>query len=373
MLQYRSGWNPSASLFSAHFPPNLGIDHAPSYFGEFQFYRRGEWAITHPLAYGAGPNFDGRGTNSMLIGGLPWGLFSFSEFRKAVAADWTEDWAFIAGTAGGQVVGKGYWKPPPPFLREWTRSLVYLPSQDTIVVHDRVNALDPRKLDMSRYRRDIQAQISAIPALEQWTIHASSEPSVRPGLAEWELPSKEHVRVHTLLPRDCRSAVLDERTTWPGREIRDSEKKFLVRLTPAVDSPWDTFLNVIQVGAEHRSSPRLIRSEGGEAEGVLLEEDGAKAVLLVFNGQPGPELPGGTFTPERAKAFSAARLTRKAWSLHFDTPSASTMILAFHLDPDLAWSATLDGESVPVAKRPSGVFSLRVGSQGAHLLRVTPD
>ena len=99
MLQVRSGWDASASLFSAHFPPNLNIDHAPSYFGEFQLYRRGEWAITHPLGYGAFPSFDGRGTNSMLVGGLPWGLFSFAEYRQALAADWTEDWAFIAGTA----------------------------------------------------------------------------------------------------------------------------------------------------------------------------------------------------------------------------------------------------------------------------------
>jgi hypothetical protein len=307
----------------------------------------------------------------MLIGGLPSGLSSFSEFRQALAADWTADWAFIAGTAGGQVVARGLWKPPPPFLREWTRSLVYLSHLDAIVVHDRVNALDPRKLGLSGYRREIQAQISAIPALKQWTIHASSEPSVRPGLAEWELPSKERVRVYTLLPQGYRSAVADEKMTWPEKRLIDTEKKFLVRLTPSADSTWDTLLNVIQVGAERRP-PQLVRSERGEAEGVLLQEDGAKAVLLVFNAQPGPELPGGSYTPERDRAFRTARLTRKAWSLGFDSPSAATTILAFHLDPDLAWSATVDGKPAPASKRPSGVLSLVVRGSGIHELHVNP-
>ena len=154
MLQYRSGWEPSASLFSAHFPPALGIDHAPSYFGEFQLYRKGEWAVTHPLSYG-GPGYDGRGTNSMLIGGLPWGLLSFIEFRRSLVSDWAENWAFIAGTTGGQIAQKGSWNPPPTFLREWTRSLFYLPGFDAIVVHDRVDAEDPRRLPMGGYRPKI--------------------------------------------------------------------------------------------------------------------------------------------------------------------------------------------------------------------------
>ncbi len=205
MLQYRSGWDPSASLFSAHFPPGLGIDHAPSYFGEFQLYRRGEWAVTHPLSYG-GPGLDGRGTNSMLVGGLPWSLHSFVEFRRAVSADWADDWAFIAGTAGGRVVAKKYWDPPPTFLREWTRSLFYLPGLDVVVVHDRVDADDPRRLPLTRYRAELAAAIQAIPALKQWFLHATAPPRpAGPDALEWDLQSGETVRLLTLLPPDRRT------------------------------------------------------------------------------------------------------------------------------------------------------------------------
>ncbi len=370
MLQYRTGWEPSSSLFSAHFPPVLGVDHAPSYFGEFQLYRDGEWAVTHPLTYG-GPGYDDQGTNSMLIGGLPSGYSSFIEFRRTVATDTSDDFAFIAGTTGGRVAAKGSWNPPPTFLREWTRSIFYVPALDAIVVHDRVDSDDPRRLPMGGYRAAVANVIRAIPALKEWRLHATAQPRAAGDAVQWDLPSGEPVRLHALLPQDRQITILNEKELWPGKSVVASEKAFTVRVTPASDRPWDTFLNVIQVGGADVAAS-IVRSEGGEAEGVALAGPRGERLILLFNARPGAGLAGEPFSAENAAGFEKARLMRQPFTVALESSWSPATVYALHLDPALSWSVNADGGSVSWNRRDSGVVAVKVTGPGGSRLTFRP-
>ena len=251
MLIVRDGWSDTSTLVAVHMPTNHGsVDHQVSYFGDFQMYRKRTWAMTHPLSY-AGPSLRGEGTNTMIIGSFS----SMPQFKRVTAYEHGVDgvYTYLAGTTGGQKSAEGAYDPPPTFLHEWTRSVVYLPSSDqrsdTLVVYDRTNAHNPVELPkFNRYRRaspDEQGRILGMPALKQWVIHAPVDPTLTTDGISWYLADGQHVEVSTLLPQPQRRIVYDERTLWPSR-VPPAEKKWQVRILPMVDQQWDTFLNVVQ-------------------------------------------------------------------------------------------------------------------------------
>jgi hypothetical protein len=379
MLQYRTGWTDTNSLFSAHFPgfneSDGLIDHTPTYFGEFQLYRKGEWAITHPLGY-AGPSLDGRGSNGVLVGGLPWMYWAPRELKQPVAWDTSSDFAYLKGTLGGQVSANGAWNPPPTFVHEWTRSLVYVPAFEAVVVYDRVNAQDPRALDLSGYDAKVQQQIRGIPALKQWFIHTPVLPRIGSGQIEWDLPSRAHVRVEVLLPTGYVAAIDNEKLTWPSGTpssgyMSADEKRWHVRISPPADRPWDTFLNVVQVFDGSPSTSRLVRSADGQIEGVVLAGSGRDSVALFFNATPSSRLPDGRYSQAIRNALLMASWRRDAYTVDFEASTGVTKVLLMDLDPALSWSVNVDGRG-EMALPSSPVKALSVSFPGTHRIQVTP-
>ena len=249
----RDGWSDGSTIVALHMPQQQpSVDHQVSYFGDFQMYRKGEWAITHPISY-SGPALKGEGTNAMVIGSFS----SMAEFKRVKAQEQAADnsYTYISGTTGGQKSPEGSYDPPPTFLSEWTRSLVYLPSRDahsdTIVVFDRTNAQNPRELTkFTRYRTrgpDEQTAILEMPGLKQWIIHSPVEPTLTPGGLSWSTPGGQSVAVDTLLPTAQRRLVYNETELWSETAVRATERKWQTRIVPAVEQAWDTFLNVVQV------------------------------------------------------------------------------------------------------------------------------
>ena len=162
---------------------------------------------------------------------------------------------------------------------------------------------------------------------------------------EWDLKSGDKVRVHALLPPDRRVAVLDEKQLWPGDELVEREKAFTVRITPGADRPWDTFLNVVRVGASDIAA-RTVRSDDGEAEGVLIEGAARESVVLLFNAKPGGGLAVHLGPEANQHAFEQARLMRRAWSIRSRSPRSRPCLRA----PPRAchpWTVEADGGSVP--------------------------
>ena len=376
-----NGWAPSDSFFGAHMPARTFVDHEVWYLGNFQLYRNGEWALTHPIAYDANEGFE---VNAMTFSG-------FSMMREAkgpVAQEFGANgaYAYLAGTTGGSWYWPGWWNPPARFLHEWTRSLFYLPSvdkrSDTIIVYDRTNAQRPQDLSAyDGYNSTDRMRIEGASAPKEWVIHAPVSPSLTSGDISWVTPGGQQVRVSTLLPESQSRAVLDENLISMPGYINASEKKYQVRIRPATQRQWDTFLNVIQASSGSPSlSNSLLRSAAGEAEGVLVRRGGLNDTVVMFGAVPGPSLPFPQMDsnwkltyddPPLFNQLKTARLLKAGYALAFAAGSATTDCYLLDLDPAKAWKITVDsGIEADLAVSAQGVGRLTVSGSGAHTLAV---
>jgi hypothetical protein len=383
MLIARDGWTKSSTLVAVHMPPgHTAVDHQVSYFGDFQAYRKGEWAITHPISYN-GPSLRAEGTNTVLIGSFS----SMLEFKEVTAQEEgaAGQYVYVSGTTGGQATREGYYYPPPTFLHELTRSLVYLPSNDahsdTLVVYDRTNAQHPKDLPkFDRYSRSDQTAILNLPALKQWVIHTPVEPIQTASSISWETTAGQQVSVNTLLPVGQRRRVYDENELFADARVAPSERKWQVRILPPQDRQWDTFLNVVQVSdTGTRLSNLLLRSDDAQTEGVLVRRAGHDDAMVMFNAVPGPPLPdsrvgaGSVFGPAVRAALSRVRLRSSAYSVRWVGATSRTDALFLDLNPDLAWWMLFDqGPAVRLPVSRQGVARVTVPGAGAHSIRVSP-
>ena len=386
MLVVRNGWTDTSTLVAVHMPTNHGnVDHQVSYFGDFQIYRKGTWALTHPMSY-AGPSLRGDGTNAMIIGSFS----SMAQFKRVTAYEHGADggYTYIAGTTGGQKSGEGLYDPPPTFLHEWTRSIVYLPSHDersdTLVVYDRTNAQNPKDLPkFERYRRsspDEQSAILDMPALKQWVIHMPVDPMVSADGISWTLPDQQQVSVDTLLPQPQRRLVYDERKLWTSR-VPVAERKWQVRIVPATERQWDTFLNVVQVFDSGTSlTNSVLRSEDKSLEGVLVKRGGHDDVVALFNGASGPALSDtrkgavSVFDAKVDTTLERARLRPGGFTVKWTSTTASTDVMLFDLDRARTWRVSIDGGAAAVLRvSPQGVATATVQKPGAHTVTVTAN
>ncbi len=281
---------------------------------------------------------------------------------------------------------EGYYYPPPTFLHEWTRSLVYLPSNDarsdTLVVHDRTNAQNPKDLpQFERYRRSQQTALLGMSALKQWVIHAPVEPIQTANGISWETKAGQQVSVDSLLPIGQRRVVYDEHDLFADTVVRPSERKWQLRILPAQNRQWDTFLNVVQVSdIGTRLSNELVRSDDAQTEGVLVRRVGHDDTMVMFNAAPGPLLPdsrigaSSVFSPALGAALSRVRVRSSTYSVRWVAGSAHTDILLLDLNPNLVWWVRLDDASavaLPVSRE--GVAHVMVAGTGAHSVRISPD
>ena len=379
LLTYRTGWDDHASMFGAHVPrQQVSVDHQVSYFGDFQLYRRGTWALTHPLSYG-GPPILGAGTNSMLHAGFG----SMSEFRDVVAMQHDPDggFAYIAGTTGGQKYRAGYYQPPPTYLHEWTRSLLYLPnanrSSETIVVFDRSHADDPRDLpSLQQYSAADRETIARAGSLREWILHMPVRPSISADVISWEVQSGDHVRVTMLLPRKRQVTVINEAQLWANSVIRPQQLKWQVRTAPESEEAWTTFLNVIDVrGPDGASSAQLVTSAGDDVQGTLVRRSGSADLVAVFNAAAGPALralPGRNgYDAANANVLRQVRLRRTGFTIQWASASQTTEVFVADLDSARSWQYRVDsGPSMPITLSDGGIARLTVDGARSHTLVV---
>jgi hypothetical protein len=368
-------------MFGAHVPTQQTyVDHQVSYFGDFQLYRRGAWAVTHPISYG-GPGVRGDGTNTMLHAGFG----TMTEFHDVVAIqhDPQGRFAYIAGTTGGQKYRAGYYVPPPTYLHEWTRSLLYLPgaqrSSDTIVVFDRSHAENP--LDLANFQRYSAADrqiISQSRSLRQWLLHMPVRPTISDNAVSWDAPSGDRVRVTILLPRQQSVTAIDESELWAtGTPVRAEQRKWQIRVTPDSDQAWTTFLNVIDVaGPGMISSAQLVTSGSDDVQGTLIRRQGDSDVVAVFNAAQGPALrpsPGtaGYSDPAQLKLLHDARLRRSGFTIQWSSASSRTDVYVADLDHSRGWQYRVDaGQALPLTASEGGLARLTVAGVRAHTLTV---
>lgn len=385
MLYYHDGWDRADAFFGAQVTRETHCDHETAYTGDFQLYRHGEWAITHPISYGATAAPGGAPTtNTMLFAGLP----VMGEARSPVAHDvLVGKYAYVKCVTGGQYVPPRYWDPPATFLHEWTRSIVYLPSAGArapaVVVYDRTNAADPRSLPgKDRYYPNIRELIEKAPALKQWIIHTPCEPTISTNAISWRTAGGQSVNVATLLPIHQARIVSDEKKTGFTGYINDAEKLWDVRIVPDAARDWDTFLDVITVGdGDTASASRMVRSAGGEAEGALVSRAPAEDDLVLFDAVPGPAIPAtasvssaSVYNPQLTAILRSQDVQHTSFTAAWQSTAPTTSIYLFDIDPRLQWTVRIDRlAAARLSVNASGVASATVAGAGPHTINLTPS
>jgi len=350
ILFHHDGWQPMDSLFFSFMRPSpMGIDHESALFGDFQLYRKGEWALTHPIGYGGGAD-DPEAINSMLLGGLD-SMIDRKRVGESHGADGS--YTYFAASAQGDRYTPPYYMPPPAFVSEWTRSIVYLPtlskSADSVVVYDRVNAVAPTVVD--RYRGDDATRIRNAPALKQWLVHTPVAPTMTESGASWAAGSQK-VELTALAPAQRSARVIDEKamTMWPVNFPPAAERRYHIALSPMVSQPWDTFLNVLQVSdAAMATKPIRVASTDGAMEGTQLSRPGQGDAVVLFS------------------ATQASRVRGSGFSIEVTLPAAGAELYVADLDPARTW--TVDGVSLNVDA--AGLGHLTLTGAGARTVTVT--
>ena len=231
-------------LFSTMMTMANNADHTVYGFGSFQLHRNGEWAVTHPLGYGAAADH-GEGQNAMLIAGM-----SSMLDRRVLAQQSGPGWWSVTGRTAGAYYDPGYYNPPPVFLRNWTRSVVYLNrgGVDWIVTVDDVDATHPEQLTkFDRYRAADQARMVGTP-LAQWIVHMPVAPTADgPDRLRWRTPGGQPVILHRLETASS-VQVLDEKVLWSAvNNFQNVEKKFQVRISTNASG---RMIHAISVGTD---------------------------------------------------------------------------------------------------------------------------
>ncbi len=351
ILFAHDGWQTGDSQFFAHLRrPPMDTDHENNQFGDFQLYRKGAFVVTRPIGYGGG-SIEPVAVSSMVLGGL-----DAMVNRKVVGQSSATDgsYFYVAGSADGSRYASTYYMPPDPFVSEWTRSFLYLPSTthavDTVVVFDRVGATAPNKLD--RYQADDMERVMAAPALKQWIIHALVKPTITGDSTTWSVGNQQ-VELTSLFPTDRNATIVDEKSlSWPSMFPPDSERHFYVSLSPKSTQAWDTFLNVVQVAdAVLGTKPARLASTDNGIQGTLVTRTGQKDAIALFS------------------ATQGARVRNASFTVAVSVKSDGADVYVTDLDPGKSWK--VDGSDLTVDKGGLGHGTL--SGSGDKMVQITAE
>lgn len=320
----------AGSMLCSHLPPTFPVapvDHAVMYFGDLQFYRGHNWALTHPLTYG-GVGIDGRGCNVMLHRGMG----SPKEWRGSLNVSHGDDWLFTAGTAGGTILPSKFYQPPATWLHEYSRSILWVSGDvDTLVIFDRSHCDDPLALPgFDKYDDTIQKKMQEH-ALRLWRWHAPVAPTISGQSASWPI-GDETCRV-SWLRDDLDAHITDQVIEWAGYSMVESEKKFHLDLVPVDDVPgFQTLTTVIEFGDPQKfSSVSLHDDTSRQAQALVLTRADRATWAVLLNTTPGPVLPtyGGAsayhpdipemLAPVRWREFAVPETGARIWNMETES------------------------------------------------------
>eukprot|EP01128_Nolandella_sp_AFSM9_P000118 TRINITY_DN1019_c0_g2_i1.p1 TRINITY_DN1019_c0_g2~~TRINITY_DN1019_c0_g2_i1.p1 ORF type:complete len:835 (-),score=95.18 TRINITY_DN1019_c0_g2_i1:2-2281(-) len=290
---YRTGWSQSDSYLGVEFPMSNYIDHFCTYFGQFQFYRKGAWVLGTMLSYGP-PTVTGISSNTARFFGWPLNYEIIREFKQVTAYGWTDNQAYFRGTSGGTHLFPGEWYGAPVWQHEYSRSILYIPSLDKsldiVIIYDRANIQDPEVNPVyDNYRAHESASFVENERME-WGFHCESEPTLyNTGGAQAGASftvtgdSVQHVRIDSSLVGTQRA--VDE-NSFSG-DIMSGDQKWRIEYNPLVDNTWENPIFVFQITDDDTPAATDFIATSNAAAVYI---GSATAQLAIFNGQPGPDL-----------------------------------------------------------------------------------
>lgn len=238
----RDDWGPNGTLFHGFSPNVLPIDHACTLVGDFRVFAGKEWVIRHPIGYNAEDAL-GDASNSILLCGL-----STMAARGMQLVEDADDYLHCDCYTSGPRYAPGYWQPPPPFVSECMRSVIYLPKLSAVVVCDRLNLQDPRMLPLfNRYQTPDQKAMTGAAHLKQILWHSPGTPTISANSATWTTAGGQAVRLDSFSPQGPLAWEVDNEATlwtsgWKAGQLG-------YRLRVGSDRTWDSIVSVIQWGS----------------------------------------------------------------------------------------------------------------------------
>lgn len=230
-----------AALSFASALRNTNVDHTldfPSF--DVQVWRDGEWALTHPIGYGA--------PDELTVNGPVYA--GHAAFRQR-APTWVTSgngWSAIAGTVdGGHVYDD--WPNTSDHIQYAGRVtvLAHEPSYSVVIVRDSVVMSDPRSAANwpASWRNTAQyPQQQTIQAFDGkfWALwHMKAQPSTSGNVVSWNTPGGRSARLHHFAASGVQVAVVNEATLgWSG--LRSTEIGWQVRLHTAAPVLWQVFV-----------------------------------------------------------------------------------------------------------------------------------
>ncbi|HLV80000.1 MAG TPA: hypothetical protein VKT32_06935 [Chthonomonadaceae bacterium] len=372
---WRSGWNNDQdSVFGVNTDPLSLVNHTQEdeVFRSFQLWRKGAWALEHPISYG-GMGCYPDGNNTVVAGGIGvmWqhGVTAFED---------GSDYCYQRSETAGPRYWARYYNPPAPYISEQTGSVLFVhgahKSADVVIVADRVNATNPMNNPGWTGRRNrwrpfdagrIQAAETSTPPFGplQWILHMPVSPTVQDGAIRWDTGS-QHVLSQELLPSPAKTAfaaINEAATDSQGKYlnfaygyVNRKERKWQVRETWADRQPWHFLLHAIAV-YDGASAPAIRAVGVSGVSGALVQPAGENGVLALFSSDP------------------ASRLVRHRVEVSFPGAGSATEVYIADLDTAHSWTAVRDGGApIPLHPGSGGLFHLSVSGPGPHSLTLSP-
>lgn len=419
-MSYHNDWSSSTSSAVWFACPNNTFitGHKEAHFCTWDLYRDDAWAVTHIVGYDGTtssnvPADKNRFFNTMMLGNLA----SPKEVRAVVATDSASDFAYLVGTAGGNMYYDEVTSAPNRYVHEWTRSYIYLPSTDAssdwVGIVDRLNVDDPTAvLNNDSYKQSSgcpssgqcdQTAVDAGGLRKVWALHAPSAPTISGDNVSWTNTTANPdytVKLTIFRPTETnRTVTASQQTSVPSSTETAGPGQWKILLSETPNTKWSMFVNNVSVYPTTSPTTTLITTSDqqtgetcgagtAEAIGYRITRTGHNDYDVMFNAKQACDIPNtdtsGTITwstalpgivnQNRLRTVSTARFPTTA-GYTYTSPAGSTStrkVLIADLDPTLTWTATVDAgaaQSLGVSSS-SAMGELTVSGSGAHTIVV---
>ncbi len=311
----------------------IEVDHFGAIpFGDIQVVKGQDRAIYHPIGYGP----EERAYNQPIVMNRQ----ASHESTEILAFDEGADYLYGAGVSAGAGpdIVPGFYKPPPPYLHEWSRSFVKL--DDIIIVHDRLKAENPFEQVLSDgttkaitlYYPGPQARMAKRRGLKSILWHMPVTPTVSGRNVSWSV-GNVNPRIELITPNDLAIEVVDTSSTEFAMNsyIFPSQLKWAVICTPP-DRLFDSIVWGVDLSGGATFEPYV--DPDGMLTGVKVLRQGQPDALVLFSAVQGPKMSntfvGGVLTFDRTKARQVfnARLLSSEQLPKIECPDGTRLYLA---------------------------------------------
>ena len=379
---YHTGWTASDSAFFSLFLQRFFGDHHPSYFSNMEWYRHGDWALTHVRSY-----LDGNEllmANTLALWGGAGCMQGQCESAQQIAyeANTTDKWVYHAGAMGGDIGHSPcMWSPlDPQALKEWTESRVFLSNNDgseTIVQFDRLYTLDPRNSNgystfAGSWSKAENITNKSAKHTFLWQTPATGNLSVSGHVYSWTAWNGDTIDLHALMGGNETYTTVDVEEQDSGNDF----KRLEISEASNADG-FRSFINVLHTGSTETIT-EITASSGESARGILLSTGSEKKAVL-FNATANTPLadpalidcgygfPSG-FAWDDNKHVALRNQSYFKTGTTFTIPTtAATKVIIVDLDPSRTWTANIDGAgAASITPSAQGVYSVSLSASGSN-------